>query len=108
VVVSTTIPHSDFGDSECCGCLTGIFRGDLADIVCNECDAVILTVLASDLQQTLDEMDLSLDLARVACPHCGAVNLFAGFSEMLAFVCYDCGKRVVLDKRLTIAARAGE
>jgi hypothetical protein len=40
-VVETTLPHSSFGGPDCCGCLNGIIRGDQADIVCNECEAVI-------------------------------------------------------------------
>ena len=39
------IPHSDFGDPNCCGCLFGIVRGDEADIRCNECEALLFTVL---------------------------------------------------------------
>jgi len=25
--IETTLPHSDFGDPDCCGCLNGIMRG---------------------------------------------------------------------------------
>jgi hypothetical protein len=32
-----TLPHSDFGDPDCGGCLNGVIRGDQADIVCKEC-----------------------------------------------------------------------
>jgi hypothetical protein len=35
--IETTMPHSDFGDPDCSGCLNGVIRGDQADIVCNEC-----------------------------------------------------------------------
>jgi uncharacterized protein (DUF983 family) len=28
------------------------------------------------------------------CPHCGSVNLFPGFSKMLAFTCLQCGKAI--------------
>jgi hypothetical protein len=50
------IPHSDFGDPVCCGCLDAIFRGYDADITCNECGQAVRTVLGTDLQRTLDEM----------------------------------------------------
>jgi len=93
-IVGTTIPHSDFGDPECCGCLNGVVRGDQADIICNECDAVIRTVPPSELRRTLDEMELTLDVATARCPHCGAVNVFPGFSSMLVFICHHCGKPV--------------
>jgi len=29
-----------------------------------------------------DAMELALDLSSTMCPHCGAVNLFPGLSEM--------------------------
>src|ERR1044071_9714178 len=67
-VVGTTLPHSEFGDADCCGCLNGISRGEQADIVCNECDAVVRTVPAAELQQTLTEMELSLDMSTEMCP----------------------------------------
>src|SRR5713226_8156600 len=77
-VVETTLPHSSFGGPDCCGCLNGIIRGDQADIVCNECEAVIRTVPVADLRQILDEMELTLDLSSAECPRCGAVNLLPG------------------------------
>lgn len=94
--LQTTIPHSSFGNQECCGCLNGVIRGDVADIVCNECATVIRTVPAADLQRTLDEMELALEVATTICPHCSAVNLFPGFSETLAFTCTQCGRFVSL------------
>ena len=45
--IETTLPHSDFGDPECCGCLNGVIRGDQADIICNECGTVLRTVPAA-------------------------------------------------------------
>jgi hypothetical protein len=94
--IETTLPHSEFGDSDCCGCLNGIICGEQAAIVCNECDAVIRTVPTGDLEQTLTAMELTLDVASEVCPHCGSVNLFPGFSRMLAFNCRQCGKAVLL------------
>jgi hypothetical protein len=47
--IETTLPHSDFGDPECCGCLNGVIRGDQADIVCNECGAALRTVPAANV-----------------------------------------------------------
>jgi hypothetical protein len=95
-VIGTTLPHSDFGDPDCCGCLNGVMRGDEADIVCNECDAVVRTVPAAELQQTLTEMGLTLDVCTEQCQHCGAANVFPGFSVMMAFTCQQCGKVVRL------------
>jgi hypothetical protein len=89
-----TLPHSDFGDPECCGCLNGVIRGDQADIVCNEC-GTLRTVPASNVGQTLTELEITLDVASEMCPHCGSVNLFPGFSRMLGFTCRQCGKAVL-------------
>ena len=83
--IETILPHSDFGDLECCGCLNGVIRGDQADIVCNECGTVLRTVPAANIGQTLTELEITLEVASEMCPHCGSVNLFPGFSRMLAF-----------------------
>jgi hypothetical protein len=56
-VVGTTLPHSSFGDPDCCGCLNGFVRGDQADIVCNECNVVIYTIPAADLQEAFTKME---------------------------------------------------
>jgi hypothetical protein len=90
-IIGTVIPHSDFGNPDCCGCLNGIVEGETAKIECNECGAVVRTVPASDLQRTLDEMELSLDVSVEKCPHCGSVNVMPGFSKVLAYTCDGCG-----------------
>ena len=70
-------------------------RGDLlVDLVCNECDFVYTTVPKSELRRTQDELQLSMDVAIEQCPHCGAVNLFPGFSRMMAYTCRNCGEEV--------------
>ena len=92
--VGTTIPHSCFGDPECCGCFNGLIRGDRADIECNECGFVCRNVPVSKLQETLTDMELTLDVASATCPYCGSVNLFPGFSEMFHFTCRQCGEGV--------------
>src|SRR5438128_1117572 len=61
--IETTLPHSDFGDPDCCGCLNGVIRGDQADIVCNECGTVLRTVPAANVGQTLTELEITLDVA---------------------------------------------
>jgi hypothetical protein len=43
------IPHETLG-ADCCGCLYVRVDGDQADIVCNECAAVIRTVPAGDVR----------------------------------------------------------
>jgi uncharacterized protein (DUF983 family) len=88
------LPHADFGASDCCGCLVGIIHGGQARIECNECGTVVRTVAPADLQRTLDEMEISLAMCTEMCPHCGRVNVFAGFSETIAYICEGCGRGV--------------
>ena len=89
------LPHSEFGDPECCGLFfpEETEAGDAA-ITCNECGFVIRTVFVADLQKTLDEMQLQLAVASEQCPKCGKVNLFPGFSRMMAYTCRSCGEAV--------------
>ena len=84
----------DWGDRECCGCLIAVERGDQADLVCNECGAVVGTIPTSKVQFVMTEMSLANGVAGEICPHCGAVNLFPGFTSMEAYVCCECGQGV--------------
>jgi hypothetical protein len=93
-IIGTMLPPADFGDPDCCGCLNGITRGEQADLGCNECWAVVRTMAAAELERTIHEMELSLDVATARCPHCGAVHFAPGFSELYAFVCDGCGESV--------------
>jgi hypothetical protein len=95
-VVGTLLPHSCFGDPYCCGCLNGVILENRAYIVCNECGAVVQTVPVADLQRTLDQMELTLEVASAECPQCGAVNLLPGFSRVAVFTCKQCGEVVKL------------
>ena len=47
-----------------------------------------------EVNQTLDDMELSLEMCTEMCPHCGNVNIFPGFSEMVAYTCHECGRAV--------------
>ena len=98
-IVATTLPHSEFGDPKCCGCLTGVVRGREAEFVCNECGVIVRTVPAETLQKVIDELELSLTMATAKCPYCGAINIAPGFSKLVAFVCDQCGKAVNLSPR---------
>jgi hypothetical protein len=64
--------------------------------VCNECWAVVRTVAAVELERTIHEMELSLNVAttdvRIAEP---CISLPAS-SDLLAFVCDQCGHGVTL------------
>ena len=92
----TTMPHSSFGDEDCCGRLEAFMRGDKADIICGECGALIRTVPAADLERTLTEMELTLDFVTEICPHCSKANVMSGFSAIMAYTCRECGEVVRL------------
>jgi hypothetical protein len=49
------IPHESVDGTECCACLCVTVRDGQAEIVCNEWGAVIRTVLAAEVRQTLEE-----------------------------------------------------
>jgi hypothetical protein len=95
-VVGTTLPHSSFGDPDCCGCLNGIVRGGHAFIVCNECNFVVRIVPSAELRKTLAEMELTLEMCTEMCPNCKTVNVIPGFSKVMAFTCRECGEAVRL------------
>ena len=69
-------------------------RGDQADILCNECAALIRTVPLADVEAAVLEMSQTDKVCSAQCPHCGAVNTFPGWSAIDAFVCSECGKGV--------------
>ncbi len=96
------IPHENLG-ADCCGCIFPLRRGDEADLMCNECQAVIRTVPATEVDQALAELVRTLRSAEICsytCPHCGAVRAFPGFSSMIAFVCSSCGESVTIEPRV--------
>src|SRR3954447_26557329 len=76
------IPHADHGDPECPGLIMADIRGDTAELVCNDCGAVLSTVPAAEAESKLAEM-ASGELCSATCPHCGQLNMFPGFSVML-------------------------
>ena len=90
--IETIIPHSEFGEPLCCGCLFGRSFLDYAVIACNECTKIVRRVPARHLQKVLNEMESELEVATGLCRHCGSVNLIPGFSRAEAFVCQTCGK----------------
>ena len=88
------VPHSFIGAPDCCGCLYVQVEGDQAEIICNECSAVIRTLPVADVERVMAELDQTDEICSARCPHCGAVNIFPGFSSMEAFICSQCGEGV--------------
>jgi hypothetical protein len=91
-IVPSLIPHSKFGGENCCGCLVGVHARHTAEIVCNECGAVVMYFAAGDLRKILDEIESRLEFATGRCKHYGSINLIPGFLRVEAFVCGTCGK----------------
>jgi hypothetical protein len=93
------VPH-ELLRVDCCGCIVAINSGDEADLVCNECSALIRTVPATDVEQTLAQLTPSDEICSARCPHCGALNTFPGFSAMHAFTCRECGEGTAIEHAL--------
>ena len=80
------IPHESVGGVDCCGCLIVEARGDNADIIRNECGALISTVPAANVGSAMMQMLLAGPICSATCPHCGALKTFPGFSTVEAFI----------------------
>lgn len=92
------VAHSDYGDTDCCGILMPVPRGDREDLTCNECGAVVDIVEAGQAEGTLLRMALSAGVCSEACPRCAGVNIFPGFTSMEAYTCRHCGQGVVVQR----------
>ena len=91
------VPQSDVGVEGCCGCLCPVERGDEADLVCNECGAIIQIVPIAQVEPTLLRMAMSQDFCSATCPHCGALNTVPGFTSIMAYICKECGEGVSVE-----------
>ena len=89
------IPHEATG-ADCCGCLIVQVRGDVAEIVCNECGAVVFTVPAKHAAAAMVQL-ASSEICSARCPHCRALNTFPGFSAIEAFICSERGEGVSVE-----------
>jgi hypothetical protein len=69
-------------------------REGQADILCNECGAVVRTVSVSEVEITLRNLAQTDTIGSARCTHCGAPNTFPGFSVIEAFICSECGEGV--------------
>ena len=96
------VAHADHGDPECCGLLMPVVRGDQADLVCNECGAILRTVPTAEAEQTLVAMMLTAasGMCSAICPYCGGANFFPGYTSMDAYTCRSCRAGVVVERQL--------
>jgi phage FluMu protein Com len=100
--VDVVVPHEIVAKVECCGCLVAMRSGDNAEIRCNECDALIDTVSLIDLQATMTKLAMPMwgEVMSERCPHCGALNVFPGFSRMDAYICKGCREGVKVERAI--------
>ncbi len=62
-------------------------RGDVADLTCDECGAVVGTVDAGQAEGILLRMTFSGGVCSETCPQFAGVNTFPGFALMEAYTC---------------------
>ncbi|HEY6345100.1 MAG TPA: hypothetical protein VIY49_26685 [Bryobacteraceae bacterium] len=92
------IPHEN-ADADCCGCLVPNVDGEQVRLVCNECGAVVATITLAQFEAGYVPEDLRPGAVTTAvCPHCGAVQVFPGFSSIDAFICSECGQGVGVER----------
>jgi ribosomal protein L40E len=95
--MDTIIPHECLG-ADRCGCIVSVVRGHEADMVCNECNALIGTVPANEVEEMLLQLAPSDEICGSECLHCGALNVFPGFSTIEAFTCRQCGEGTAIER----------
>ena len=83
--------------ADCDGCLIVVERGDMVEIKCNSCGVVVDTVPIGRAGSRLMEL-ASAEMCSARCPHCGATNVFRGFTAIEAFVCQECGEGVNFER----------
>ena len=62
------------------------------EFVCNTCHSILLTFQRLGTQA--DESKPPRPTAVSRCPHCGELNVFPGFEQILAYVCQHCEQGV--------------
>jgi hypothetical protein len=93
------VPHEFIRGVDCDGYLVVEKRGELADLVCNECGEIVRTLVPlNEVELVLAEMLFRTgEVTSHECPPCGHLNVLPGFSEMKAYVCFECGEGVSVD-----------
>jgi hypothetical protein len=91
------VPHEIATGADCDGCIIVEDRGDMADLKCDSCGAVIDTVPIEHTGRRLMELG-SDEICGARCPRCGATNLFRGYTVIETFVCRECGEAVNVER----------
>jgi len=75
-MIVTTIPHSEFDDPDCCGCLNVIGRTRMfVEFVCNECGAVVACAGEEDMEAAIHVLELNCPVTTSVCPRCDFTNV---------------------------------
>ena len=69
----------------------------MADLKCNSCGAVVDTVPIHQAGTRLMEL-ASVEICSAPCPHCGATDVFRGYTVIEVFVCEECGEGVSVER----------
>jgi ribosomal protein L40E len=75
-------------------------ENETANLICNECGALIRTVPIDEAPQILLRMVMDQGMCTETCPHCGAFNVILGFTSVDAFTCRECGQAVSVERRV--------
>ena len=62
------------------------------EFICNTCHSILLTFQRLGTQGA--ESKPARPTAFSRCPHCGELNAFPGFEQIMASVCQHCGQGV--------------
>jgi hypothetical protein len=78
------VRHKVATRADCEGCPIVEEQGDMADLKCNSRGAVVDTVPIHQAGTRFMEL-ASVEICSAPCPHCGATNVFRGFTIIEAF-----------------------
>jgi uncharacterized protein (DUF983 family) len=103
-VASEAVPDLGGWEAYCetCGAFREARRADDRDVktgspyfefVCNTCHSILLTFQRLGTQNEESKPKQSI-VASARCPHCGDLNVFPGFDQILAYICQHCGQGV--------------
>ena len=62
------------------------------EFACNTCHSILLTFQRLGTESR--SASLQIRAASARCPHCGDLNVFPHFDQILAYVCQHCGQGV--------------
>jgi len=91
------IPHEDIADVGCCGCLMVRVRGGEADILCNECGAVIRTQPSEMLRPPCWRWRGRTQFVAPAARIAESLPPFRDSQPSRRLLCSECGEGVVVN-----------